>query len=87
MADNSAKASDDAEVVRLLEEVDRYRTATEDALQQLDWCIGYFVGSNKQSIARALGANRSHIRSQIRRKELPVPTPDESGRAGRSSRA
>jgi hypothetical protein len=85
MADNSTKPRED-EVTRLMEEVDRYRTATEDALQQLDWCIGYFVGCNKASIAKALGANRSHIRGQIRRKELPVPTPEDSGREGRSSR-
>jgi hypothetical protein len=85
MADN-----DHLEVTRLMEEVDRFRTATEDALQQLDWCIGYFVGCNKQSIAKALGANRTHIRSTIRRKDEPdlsTPTPDASGRKGRASRA
>jgi len=78
---------DELEVARLMEEVDRFRTATEDALQQLDWCIGYFVGCNKQSIARALGANRTHIRSSIRRKdepELATPTPGDSGRQGRA---
>ena len=73
------------ETARLMEEVDRYRTATEDALQQLDWCIGYFVGCNKQSIARSLGANRAQIRTQIRRKTLDVPTNGSPERKGRSS--
>jgi hypothetical protein len=55
----------EAEVARLMREVDRYRTATEDSLQQLDWCIGYFTGCNKSRIAKSLSANRSHIRRHI----------------------
>jgi hypothetical protein len=63
------------EVARLMEEVDRYRTATEDALQQLDWCIGYLVGCNKGRIAEALGANRSYIRRCLmNRSDQPTPT-------------
>jgi hypothetical protein len=63
------------EVARLLKEVDRYRTATEDALQQIDWCIGYFVGCNKGRIAKSLGANRSYIRRHLLdRAEQSVPT-------------
>lgn len=42
-------------------DVERYRRATEDALQQLDWCIGYFHGCGKRGIAKALS-------------EQPVPT-------------
>jgi hypothetical protein len=75
MAGQSARDSRD--VVHLMNEVDRYRTATEDALQQLDWCIGYFVGSNKKGLAKALGANRAHIQSQIRQKPIGVPTDSE----------
>jgi hypothetical protein len=63
------------EVARLMEEVDRYRTAAEDALQQVDWCIGYFAGSHKSSVARALSSNRAHIRRQLMRRadqSLPV---------------
>ena len=30
-----------------MEEVERYRSAAEDAMKQLDWCIGYFAGSRK----------------------------------------
>jgi hypothetical protein len=63
---------------QLMEEVDKYRTATEDALQQLDWCIGYFVGCNKPALARALGSNRGYIRAQIRKKDEELPeNPEE----------
>ena len=65
----------DHEVERLMREVDRYRTATEDSLQQLDWCIGYFTGTNKARIAKSLGANRSYIRRHLlHREEAAVPT-------------
>jgi hypothetical protein len=65
----------EGEVARLMEEVDRYRTAAEDALQQLDWCIGYFAGSHKSAVARALSTNRAHIRRHLMRRadqSLPV---------------
>ena len=62
------------EVERLEEELERFRTATEDALQQLDWCIGYFVGVNKPGIAKSLGANRAYIRRHLlKRPEQAVP--------------
>jgi hypothetical protein len=71
------------ELARLMEETDRYRTAAEDALGQLDWCIGYFAGSHKSQIARALSANRAHIRRQfLRRADQAVPTQAEDGRRG-----
>ena len=44
---------------QLMEEVDKYRTATEDSLQQLDWCIGYFTASKNRGVAKSLGANRA----------------------------
>ena len=69
----------DSELDELRAERERYRTATEDALQQLDWCIGYFVGANKPAIAKALGTNRAHIRTQIRRKPLDVPVDPQEG--------
>jgi hypothetical protein len=66
------------ELSRMMHEVDRYRTACEDALQQLDWCIGYFVGCNKPALARALGSNRGYIRAQIRKKDEELPeNPEE----------
>jgi hypothetical protein len=47
------------------EEADRYRRAAEDALQQLDWTIGYLHGIKKTEISRALAKNRSFIRTQL----------------------
>jgi hypothetical protein len=55
-------------------EVERYRQATEDALQQLDWCIGYLHGIKKLEVSRALARNRSYIRSRLlEREEQPLP--------------
>jgi hypothetical protein len=56
------------------EDLERYRQAAEDALQQLDWCIGYLHGIKKVGISRALAKNRAHIRTELlRRPEQPVP--------------
>ena len=55
-------------------ELERYRQAAEDALQQLDWCIGYLHGIRKVDISRALAKNRSYIRTRLlEREEQPVP--------------
>jgi hypothetical protein len=55
-------------------EADRYRHAAEDALQQLDWAIGYLHGIRKVEISRALAKNRSYIRMQLMgRSEQPMP--------------
>jgi hypothetical protein len=55
-------------------EVERYRQAAEDALQQLDWCIGYLHGIRKLDVSRALAKNRSYIRKQLlKREEQPLP--------------
>jgi hypothetical protein len=55
-------------------EVERYRQAAEDALQQLDWCIGYLHGIRKLEVSRALAKNRSYIRRQLlKRDEQPLP--------------
>ena len=56
-------------------ELDRYRRAAEDALQQLDWCIGYLHGIRKAEISRALAKNRSYIRTHLlNQAEEPTPT-------------
>jgi len=56
------------------EELERYRRAAEDALQQLDWCIGYLDGLRKVEISRALAKNRSYIRTALLdRPEQPDP--------------
>ena len=55
-------------------ELERYRQAAEDALQQLDWCIGYLHGIRKVDISRALARNRAHIRTELlKRPEEPAP--------------
>ena len=63
------------ELDHLMEEVERYRSAAEDALQQLDWCIGYLAGSNKGQVAKVLSVNRSHIRrTYLRRGDQATPS-------------
>jgi hypothetical protein len=60
-------------------EADRYRKAAEDALQQLDWVIGYLHGIRKLEISRALAKNRSHIRTELMgRDEEALPTQESS---------
>ena len=56
-----------------------YRRAAEDALQQLDWAIGYLHGIHKTDISRALAKNRSYIRKQLMgRSEEPLPSQETS---------
>jgi hypothetical protein len=53
----------------------QYRRAAEDALQQLDWAIGYLHGIGKTNISRALAQNRSYIRRNLMGQPDPgVPT-------------
>jgi hypothetical protein len=60
---------------RKQDEADRYRRAAEDALQQLDWAIGYLHGIRKTDISKALAKNRSYIRTRLMGEaEEPVPT-------------
>jgi len=62
------------ENVEGLDDVERYRRAAEDALQQLDWCIGYLHGIRKVGISRALSRNRSYIRETLmQRSTQPLP--------------
>lgn len=57
------------------DEAERYRQAAEDALGQLEWCIGYLHGIRKTSISAQLAKNRSYIRRQLMREaEQPVPS-------------
>jgi hypothetical protein len=70
MADQDGRRDPELE-----QELERYRQAAEDALQQLDWCIGYLHGIRKANISRALAKNRSYIRTRLmRRPEQPVPS-------------
>ena len=60
-------------------DVDRYRQAAEDALQQLDWAIGYLHGIRKTEISKALAKNRAHIRSKLMDEpEQPMPAEQTS---------
>ena len=57
------------------QETERYRQAAEDALGQLDWCIGYLHGIRKTAISAQLAKNRAYIRRQLMREaEQPVPS-------------
>jgi hypothetical protein len=70
MARNQSKQSSSS----TQEETDRYRQAAEDALQQLDWTIGYLHGIRKTDISKALAKNRSYIRrSLMGQAEEPLP--------------
>jgi len=80
--DGSVDSRQNGQVHGLRHEVERYRQASEDALQQLDWCIGYLHGCGKKGLAGALARNRSHIRRQLlQRPEQPLPT-EKSHSAG-----
>ena len=70
-----ARKNDDNSTQDKQDEADRYRKAAEDALQQLDWAIGYLHGIRKTEISKSLAKNRSCIRSQLMgRSEQPVPS-------------
>ena len=57
------------------DEGERYRRAAEDALQQLDWCIGYLHGIRKARISKALAKNRSFIKRELMKQATePLPT-------------
>ena len=53
------------EVERLHSDVERYRNACYDAMQQLSWCIGWFAGNHKPSYAASLGNNLAYIRRAV----------------------
>ena len=60
---------------------ERYRQAAEDALQQLDWCIGYLHGIHKTPISRQLAKNRTYIKRNLMREasgRLPTEATSES---------
>ena len=59
------------------EHVERYKQAANDALQQLDWCIGYLVGMRKQKVATTLASNRASIREHMTGEDAePTPAAD-----------
>ena len=48
-----------------LTDAERYRRAAEDALQQLEWTIGYIHGIHRWQVSRALARNRTYIRRNL----------------------
>jgi hypothetical protein len=73
MADNGK--SRDGEENGTSEESERYKQAATEALEMLDWCIGFLVGIRKEGIAAQLAKNRKHIREDLMREPAePVPT-------------
>jgi hypothetical protein len=60
--DASRSATSDS---RRDEEARRYQRAAEDALVQLEWCIGYLHGIGETKVSRALSRSHSSIRSAL----------------------
>jgi hypothetical protein len=72
MARGDRSQNDDDKVSR--EEMERYREAAEDLMQQLDWAIGYLHGIKKSEVSAVLAKNRSYIRRRLLQKpEQPLP--------------
>jgi len=49
------------------EEIERYRSAAELALRQLEWCVAYFHRIRKKEIANSIDRNRASIEERLRR--------------------
>ena len=58
------------------QELERYRLASQDALELLDWCIGYLHGIGKDGISSVLAKNRPYIRERLLER-APEPTPED----------
>ncbi|MBV9604771.1 MAG: hypothetical protein JO027_06680 [Solirubrobacterales bacterium] len=57
------------------DETDRYRQAATDALEQLDWCIGYLHGIHKTKVSSQLAKNRAFIKKNLLKQAVePMPT-------------
>jgi hypothetical protein len=53
-------------LVRLRADVRRYRAASEAALDQIDWVIGYLERDRRNALARDLRRNRAAIVRALR---------------------
>lgn len=53
------------EVERLQGDVERYRNACYDSMQQLSWCIGYFAGNHRARYADSMANNLAIIRRAV----------------------
>ena len=64
---------------READELERYRRAAADALEQLDWCIGYLHAIDNGAASQVLARNRRTIRTRLlHREEQPVPAGSSS---------
>lgn len=52
-------------VERLEHMTDTYRRATEDALFQLGWCVGYFEATQRPRVSRGLAVTMQQIREHL----------------------
>ena len=50
-------------------DAERYRAAALDALEQIDWAVGYLHQIRKPELARALAKNRSSIMRRLLGRE------------------
>jgi hypothetical protein len=61
------------------DDAERYRRAAEDALQQLDWCIGYLHGIRKSELSARLAKNRTFIKTNLMKEPTePLPSSETS---------
>lgn len=58
---------DDEDARRRDDEINRYRLAAEETLEQLEWCVNYLHRVRKSHIADVIDKNRRQIRRQMRR--------------------
>ena len=47
-------------------ELERYRDAASQALDQLEWCVDYLYRVGKPGITRAIARNRKQILERLR---------------------
>lgn len=47
------------------EEIARYRTAAEETLEQLEWCVNYLHRIHKSRIADVIDKNRRRVRREM----------------------
>jgi len=69
-------------------ELERWRRAANDAMQQLSWAIGYLHGIGKHAQARTLAINRRIIREHLlEHSGQPLPAQAEGVHNGRREHA
>ena len=47
------------------EQAERYRTAAEETLRQVDWCVQYLHRIRKRELAEAVDKNRRFIQDRL----------------------